>query len=931
MRSMIFLLIFLLFSTFLSAQTPSCPFNKGFNLAAWFEGESAKDIPNWYSKKRFQDFLMLGCDVIRLPINLNSMSGGAPDYTIDPVLFKFLDRTVEWAEELGLHIILDNHRTGELDANDPATTAQLVALWQQMAEHFKDRSTLVYYEVCNEPHGITDANWGEIQGRAIEAIRAIDQAHTIVVSPAGMGDIYNLDDMPVFEDDNLIYTFHYYNPMLFTHQGADWFEPSMEEITGVPYPYDAGRMPPKPSHIVGTWLEWGYDDYHNQGTKASLQTKLDVALQFRDQRQAPIYCGEFGAMQSEGTDEDRLRWYQDIGDILNDNQIGWTMWGYSGGFGIFKKDLLGFPQDLDLPLVEALGLTVPPPGPYPIVPDSGTLVLYDDLLSAEVNDVSFGAGTKDYWNDIDPKTGDYCISWKDAGQYANISWKFSGNRDLFYLLESGYTLSFWMKANAPNMRFDVRFLDTDLFDGVDHPWRMTKTIDKNNATLDGTWGLVEIPLTEMIDSGSWHNNAWYDSEEKFDWTKIDKLEFVAELQSLEGIEVKFDEVQILKVYRPELSLLKPNGGEKLRAGSTQSITWTSNDIRDVKIDYTPDNGTTWNVIQASVPAINQKYDWQVPEISSNQCRIKISSLDGTLEDISNSTFSILDPVILLTAPNGGEKFRAGSTQSITWTSIDINDVKIDYTSDNGTTWDVIQASAPAVNQKYDWQVPEISSSQCRIKIRTLDVTLEDISDSTFTILDPFITVTSPNGDELWEVRSTQNITWTSQDVNNVKIEYSVNNGANWETAASQLGAEIGNFEWTVPDSVSQECLIKVSDNLDTSISDVSDAVFEIDYPASVENRNAVPDKLQLFGNYPNPFNPQTTIKFGIPEKGHVKLTVYNNLGQIVSIFVDEQMDSGYHKVLLNSNSFSTARSSGIYFYRIDFEQSIMTGKMILMQ
>jgi endoglucanase len=834
MKSLTLLLVLLSF-TLLHAQTPTCPFEKGFNFGAWFQGQDPKQIPNWYTINDFKNLQKLGCDVVRLPINLEGMSGSAPDYTIDPILYKLLDRTVDWAEELGMHILLDNHRTGEVEWAD---RIQLVALWQQMAEHFKNRSTLVYYEICNEPFGASDADWGEMQRLAIEAIRAIDDVHTIIVSPAAMGNLHHLANMPVYEDDNLIYTFHFYHPMLFTHQGADWVDPDMSDITGVPYPYDAARMPAKPSHIVGTWLEWGYDDYHNQGTQASLHAEIDIALQFREQRGGPIFCGEFGAILHEDTHEDRRRWYKDLGDLLNDNQIAWTCWGYSGGFGIFQKDKFGFPQDLDIPIVEALGLTVPPPGPYPIAPDSSAIILYDDLLSPELNQVGFGTGSTDYWNDIDPQTGTFCISWKDAGQYSNISWQFSGNRDLSYLLAGGYTLSFWMKANRPDLRIEVRFMDTDLNDGVDHPWRMSKTVDKENARLDGSWGLVEIPLSEMIDSGSWHNDAWHSPEGKFDWSRIDKLEFVAEHHSLEGIEVKFDEVQIHKIFRPELSLLQPNGGEKLRAGSTQSITWSSIDINDVKIEYTSDNGATWYEIEASVPAANPKYDWLVPKISSNQCMIKISTVDGTLEDISNSTFSILDP---------------------------------------------------------------------------------------------FITVTSPNGGEIWQANSHQNISWTCRDVDKVKIECSVNNGANWITAASLLDAETGGFEWTIPENVSQNCVVKVSDNSDSSISDVSDAVFEIVYPTSVEDRIAVPDQLELFDNYPNPFNPQTMIEFGIPKNGYVRLMVYNNLGQTLGLLVDQHMDAGYHKVVLHSNAFSTDLTSGLYFYRIDFEKFTQTGKMILMR
>jgi len=93
-----FFLIFF-FSVFtLTAQTP---FSRGVNLTNWFQAGNAKQIQfTKYTKQDFIRIKSLGCDVIRLPINLHFMSNGSPDYTIDPLFFDFLDQVVDWAEEL---------------------------------------------------------------------------------------------------------------------------------------------------------------------------------------------------------------------------------------------------------------------------------------------------------------------------------------------------------------------------------------------------------------------------------------------------------------------------------------------------------------------------------------------------------------------------------------------------------------------------------------------------------------------------------------------------------------------------------------------------------------------------------------------------------------------------------------------------------------
>ena len=88
-------------------------------------------------------------------------------------------------------------------------------------------------------------------------------------------------------------------------------------------------------------------------------------------------------------------------------------------------------------------------------------------------------------------------------------------------------------------------------------------------------------------------------------------------------------------------------------------------------------------------------------------------------------------------------------------------------------------------------------------------------------------VAAPNGGENWAVGSSQMITWSSQgSVANVRLEFSANNGASWTTISSSTSND-GSFTWTVPDAVSSNCLVRVSDAADGNPVDVSDAVFAI--------------------------------------------------------------------------------------------------------
>lgn len=72
--------------------------------------------------------------------------------------------------------------------------------------------------------------------------------------------------MPVYEDDKLLYTFHFYDPFVFTHQGATWVSPSMAPLANVPFPYAAQNMPDFPSSLSGSWIHSAFNNYSVDGT-----------------------------------------------------------------------------------------------------------------------------------------------------------------------------------------------------------------------------------------------------------------------------------------------------------------------------------------------------------------------------------------------------------------------------------------------------------------------------------------------------------------------------------------------------------------------------------------------------------------------------------------------------------------------------------------
>jgi hypothetical protein len=338
----------------------------------------------------------------------------------------------------------------------------------------------------------------------------------------------------------------------------------------------------------------------------------------------------------------------------------------------------------------------------------------------------------------------------------------------------------------------------------------------------------------------------------------------------------------------DITVTSPNGGEEWEVGSAQAITWTSSgDINSVMIEYSYDSGHTWDTIVSST-GNSGTHDWQVPDTVSDKCLVRVTANDGDsdpkLSDVSDSVFSIVpptSPTIRVITPNGGEELIMGLIYEITWFATNSRaEVKIEYSINGGETWTEIIGSTEN-DGEYDWMVPAEPSEICRVRISQLESQAVDLSDAVFSIVQPSseeITVTSPNGGESWVVGSLQEIKWTSSgEINNVTIEYSTDSGTTWKTV-NQASENDGSFDWTVPDAVSDACLVRVTaydNDLDPRPSDMSDQVFSI-----------IPE----FAGWLRVTSPNGGEEW---EVGSAQAITWTSSGDINNVMIEYSYDSGH--------------------------------------
>jgi hypothetical protein len=285
-----------------------------------------------------------------------------------------------------------------------------------------------------------------------------------------------------------------------------------------------------------------------------------------------------------------------------------------------------------------------------------------------------------------------------------------------------------------------------------------------------------------------------------------------------------------------ITVTTPNTALNWYVYQSYNITWTSAYVTaNVMLEYSTDNGSSWITIIASTPNTGS-YSWTIPNTPSNQCLVKASEVGlPATNDVSDVNFTISPPLITVTSPNTAVTWYVGNTNTITWTNTTLSgsNVKLDYSIDGGTSWLPIVASVANTNT-YSWTVPNNPSTTCRVRVSDASTpTTFDISNVNFTIASPFISLTSPNGSEIWNGCSTQTITWTrAGTTNNAKIEYSLDGGATWTTIVASYNAGAGtscSYTWgpPLPNTPSTNCLVRVTDVSIPTATDVSSAPFTI--------------------------------------------------------------------------------------------------------
>ncbi len=358
--------------------------------------------------------------------------------------------------------------------------------------------------------------------------------------------------------------------------------------------------------------------------------------------------------------------------------------------------------------------------------------------------------------------------------------------------------------------------------------------------IDGASRAIVKINGNVIDNWLWDDSHEDDVYKKRDLGEVefslgDRITIELTRSAGEYARVDYLEFLPIDVSQGEITVISPNGGEEWPINTQHTISWDALGIDgNVRIELSRNNGGSWTSIGES-PAASGNLSWLVNGTPSDECLIRVWTLDNTISDTSDAVFSITpEPRVTITAPNGGESWEIGSEYPITWDSESTGaTVAIALSRDSGATWNNL-ADDTANDGSFTWTATAPASDSCLVRVTDNQYGATDTSDALFSIdYPPSVTVTLPNGGEEWEIGTEQQIHWTVVNVTgNVNIDLSRNNGQNWTRLASRPASD-NRWTLTVAGPASDECLVRIQSENDNNVSDVSDSTFSIAEPPSI--------------------------------------------------------------------------------------------------
>ncbi len=343
---------------------------RGINLPLWFwyGPEDPAAMAEYFTPSDFELIRAMGFTHVRIPIDLETLADADGPR---PEVLAVLDEALAQIVAADLAVIVDLHSLSLADSDaanysgalesDDTLVEHFIAFWEGFAAHLAATTDpeWVFIEPMNEPvFESNPARWYAIQRDLLAAIRAVAPEHTLLATSTNWSNLDTFLTMEPLDDPNIVYNFHFYEPFLFTHQGATWSWDAVRNLRDLPYPSSPEAVAPVAERISDAAIQGYVRAYGEERWDAArIAARMSLAAAWGARHGVRVTCNEFGALKTNASEDARVQWTHDMRIALEEAGIGWAMWEYDSSFGLVLRS--GNMTLIDGPLAEALGLTPP--------------------------------------------------------------------------------------------------------------------------------------------------------------------------------------------------------------------------------------------------------------------------------------------------------------------------------------------------------------------------------------------------------------------------------------------------------------------------------------------------------------------------------------------------------------------------------------------
>lgn len=312
---------------------------KGVNLNGWLEVSSldSAKLKNAVTNKLIDSLVLMGVDHVRIPISETNLLKN--DLTLKENVLDALISVIDYCIAQKIKVVVDlheskDHHFGTTEANlfkEFHAKERFFDIWKKLQDVLMHYPVdVLAYECLNEPAASIKKHedWNDLLAEWISLIRKKEPGRILFVGSNRGNQIWTLKYLKIPKDQNLVFTFHFYSPVIFTHYKKDAFlKGDVPVYPGVP-------IAPRTFALLPDSLKKKYEYAQKDFSLKFIQSEFEKVHNWAEKNRIQVNLGEFGCRRFVA-DKSRFSWLSDVVSTAKSYAFSYTLWGLNGaGFGL---------------------------------------------------------------------------------------------------------------------------------------------------------------------------------------------------------------------------------------------------------------------------------------------------------------------------------------------------------------------------------------------------------------------------------------------------------------------------------------------------------------------------------------------------------------------------------------------------------------------